>query len=374
MKKIIAFILSIAITVGCFFATVNAFAEDISWSYDFDTKTLYVSGSGNMENYSDAYSVPWYKYMSKIESAVVLDGVTSVGSYSFAGAKSLCSVTLAQSVTSVCDYAFSSCSNLNSLYLGSNIISISDSSMAFDGVDEKENFSLSVETGSYALYFAIKNNIDFDCKSIVCSSMETVINPKGMVAYFPYVPKTSGTYKFFSVGVHDTYGYIYDKNLKKLKSNDDVSSSNTNFSLTVELTKNETYYFAAKIYNSTLSGTFDVVLQPVNCVVTGKVYAMENQQGSYGNYLLTNATVNDQVTQNGYYSVEVNEDSDFTFSCDNVEVVKNISVDNGDVQDVCLMMCDVNSDNVVNGKDFAIMKKSNSKYLNLFENFANYRY
>ena len=62
-----------------------------------------------------------------------------------------------------------------------------------------------------------------------------------------------------------------------------------------------------------------------------------------------------------------------TFECDGKKKAVTVTPDNGDVLEVVISMCDVNNDGIVNGKDFAIMRRSGSKYLDLFAAFADYK-
>ena len=93
-------ILSLALTLLCLtfgFLTMEAQAaetsgtcgENVTWVYDEETKTLTISGEGEMTDY------PWNAYRDHIRHVIVEDGVTSV-----------------------CMYAFESYSGLESVFLG----------------------------------------------------------------------------------------------------------------------------------------------------------------------------------------------------------------------------------------------------------------
>ena len=90
-------------------AAFAAFADTINWNYDSTAKTLYISGSGNMDNYTDSSDTPWNDYMTQMERIVVSDGVKSLGNTAFAGANKLTAVELASSVTAIGDNTFASC-------------------------------------------------------------------------------------------------------------------------------------------------------------------------------------------------------------------------------------------------------------------------
>ncbi|MCR5340102.1 MAG: InlB B-repeat-containing protein, partial [Saccharofermentans sp.] len=86
--------------------------DDLSWKIDYATGTLTISGTGNMNNWGDTDTVPWYPVRDSIKTVVISDGVTSIGDRAFNGFSNITSVTVPESVTAVGDNAFSGCSNL----------------------------------------------------------------------------------------------------------------------------------------------------------------------------------------------------------------------------------------------------------------------
>ena len=57
---------------------------NLTWTL-YDTGKLVISGTGAMPNY-DAGKAPWYTNRLKITSAVIGDGVTSIGDWAFSAA------------------------------------------------------------------------------------------------------------------------------------------------------------------------------------------------------------------------------------------------------------------------------------------------
>jgi len=89
--------------------------------------TMYISGTGPMENYANVYYVgleqvietkrfwkdtPWKAWRYTLTRVIVMDGVTAVGSGAFDGFENLRNVELAGSVVNLGASAFSSCSKL----------------------------------------------------------------------------------------------------------------------------------------------------------------------------------------------------------------------------------------------------------------------
>ncbi|MBR3148581.1 MAG: leucine-rich repeat domain-containing protein [Eubacterium sp.] len=280
MKKPITKILSVVLSLMLVLGSISfvAYAEDtVNWSYDSDTKTLYISGSGSMDNYESQYSTPWNSNILAIENVVVEDGVTAVGGYAFCGAENLSSVTLADSVKTINEYAFASCPALHELSLSSNVTKIADYSFAYNGISAKE-FTLKAPVGSYALHYIIKNNrstttnrINFETDNVTCGEYSVRISQSGgMYAYYPFTPEYDGAFRFYSTGNHDTRGYIFNSNYQQIAYNDDGGDS-TNFLISsISLEKGKTYYFGARIMNSSLKGSFNVFIEPVEYTVTWK--------------------------------------------------------------------------------------------------------
>ena len=107
--------------------------KNVIWAYDDSTKTLTISGTGDMEDFhffedssigSSRLNYPWYEQKNSIKNVVIEEGVTSIGEYSFSSLKKLNSVTISNSVTEIGGSAFSSCSELSSVDLPDNLVSI----------------------------------------------------------------------------------------------------------------------------------------------------------------------------------------------------------------------------------------------------------
>ena len=98
--------------------------EGVTWRYDEATKTLYITGSGPMEGYLNSNDRPWNQYASEIQSVVIENGITSVGSRAFSQCSSLTSVTIPNSVTSIDIHAFSGCSGLISVTIPDGVTRI----------------------------------------------------------------------------------------------------------------------------------------------------------------------------------------------------------------------------------------------------------
>ena len=59
--------------------------SDVTWTYNPDSKTLTISGTGEKANYDNADSQPWKNYRNDITSIVIESGVTTIGDNAFNG-------------------------------------------------------------------------------------------------------------------------------------------------------------------------------------------------------------------------------------------------------------------------------------------------
>ena len=97
--------------------------EDATYLYDPSTKTLTISGSGEMYDYSRG-TAPWYGYRESIQYLVIGGSIESIGESAFEGCTSLTSVTIPEVVKSIGQYAFYDCTALKKIIF--NAVSCAD--------------------------------------------------------------------------------------------------------------------------------------------------------------------------------------------------------------------------------------------------------
>ena len=108
------------------------------------------------------------------------------------------------------------------------------------------------------------------------------ITTGGQLEYFTFTPTTSGIHEFYSTGSYDTYGYLYDTNWNQIASDDD-SGDDRNFKISYNLTAGTIYYFGAKMYSSSSTGSFSVTLTRPGTTPNTYVLSVVSGSGS-GNY------------------------------------------------------------------------------------------
>ena len=101
--------------------------DNLTWTLD-DQGTLTISGTGAMASRGDWMAYPW-----QINTVIIEDGVTSIGSNAFYYMQKITSVTIPDSVTEIGNSAFAGCSSLASITLPDNITSIGSRAFAETG-------------------------------------------------------------------------------------------------------------------------------------------------------------------------------------------------------------------------------------------------
>ncbi|MBR2883857.1 MAG: leucine-rich repeat protein, partial [Clostridia bacterium] len=112
--------------------------ENASWSFNEITKTLTISGSGEIDEKTRFEEYGWYSFKDSISFVEIIDSVANVPANAFSGCKNLKDVYLGKSVSSVGENSFADCSSLLVFTLHTDNIAIADS--AFIGCNEKLTF------------------------------------------------------------------------------------------------------------------------------------------------------------------------------------------------------------------------------------------
>ena len=132
-KRLLSFVLAVLMIASLLPATALAAdvvksgtcgaegdGSNLTWTLDSEG-LLTISGAGAMKEY-DRYKAPW-RYQG-IRSAIIDNGVTSIGGHAFCGCEVLASVTIPNSVTSIGTCAFEDCSSLTSVTIPNSVTSI----------------------------------------------------------------------------------------------------------------------------------------------------------------------------------------------------------------------------------------------------------
>ena len=134
-KRLICLITAVALIIsGVLSISLTAVAGTVSFNYEPESATLTVKGSGDILDYkeNDLKSRPWNVYRDETKHIVITDGITSVGSYSFAQFKYTQTVELPSSVKSIGEASFAGCNKLLELTVPDSVETVGDYAFGFN--------------------------------------------------------------------------------------------------------------------------------------------------------------------------------------------------------------------------------------------------
>ena len=100
-------------------------ADNLTWSFDPETGTLTIEGSGEMMDYGwYPDEAPWIFYIYKIQKVVLPKGMTTIGDYAFASCYVLTDVNIPNTVITIGESAFESCYVLAAITIPSSVVSL----------------------------------------------------------------------------------------------------------------------------------------------------------------------------------------------------------------------------------------------------------
>ena len=106
-----------------------------TWYWDRGTlKTLYITGSGAMPDYSAPSDAPWAAYAGELQALEISAGVTSVGKNAFNGCGQLEYVRRFDGLTSIGEQAFRGCEKLTSISLPDSLVTLGNYCFAETGL------------------------------------------------------------------------------------------------------------------------------------------------------------------------------------------------------------------------------------------------
>ena len=134
-------------------------AEDGNQTWEIsDSGMLSISGTGKMKDYSETSPAPWPK--EEVTGVELQAGVTSIGSYAFAGCYRMLSANISGTVDTINDHAFSGCLALSRADLSDDLVVLGP--YAFENCKKLESFDvggclLRLEDGVFDGCTALKN-------------------------------------------------------------------------------------------------------------------------------------------------------------------------------------------------------------------------
>ena len=146
------------------------------------------------------------------------------------------------------------------------------------------------------------------------------------------------------------------------------------FLISINLTKGQTYYFATNIYSSLLNADFSTYIVCTNFSVSGNIRAIVSGNGTISETNLNGAMLNG-VTTDGTYSLEsVSSDYEAVFSYGGATYTHKFNPDDGESVDIVLVVCDQNSDGIVNIRDYSLLLQNELPCIQYFDACLNFTY
>ena len=184
MKKLLSFLICTALILSIIPTSVFAAGEtsgicgnNLTWSYNTETATLTISGTGDMYNYSSNNATPWYQYCSDMKYVTIGDKVTSIGRNAFCGYEGLTSITIPNSVTIIGMWAFAGCTGLKSINIPDSVTSIGKYAFSYCA----DLSSLTVNTKNEKYYSSGNCIIEKDTNELIFGCKNSVI-PYGVTS------------------------------------------------------------------------------------------------------------------------------------------------------------------------------------------------
>ena len=182
--------------------TSGTCGENLTWTYDQASKTLTISGTGDMYSYNmtagtgvtSLMIAPWIadeSIKNNLEKVIIQDGVTSVGQCAFYKCTALKEVSLPDSLTEIKSYAFYGCAALKTISI-EKVTKLWDNT--FTGCDSLENITLAegltyVSIGTFSDCKNLKSLTisasvtSFEDGFYGCTSLESITVADGNTAY-----------------------------------------------------------------------------------------------------------------------------------------------------------------------------------------------
>ncbi|WP_314952417.1 leucine-rich repeat protein [Tannerella forsythia] len=84
----------------------------LHWEFNNETKTLSITGQGEIPNYNNVEDRPWHAFWEKVQTVNLGEGVTKIGKLALCELRKMTSITLPKSVTEIGERAFTSSKSL----------------------------------------------------------------------------------------------------------------------------------------------------------------------------------------------------------------------------------------------------------------------
>ena len=216
-------------------------ADNVTWELD-ETGTLMLSGNGETASYQSNKEVPWADHREQIKDIRVEEGVTALGSRTFAECTNAKSVSLPESLQTIGSFCFQSCSSVSDYEIPASTTSIS--AYAFDTCKNIASFTVAAANAQYksiddALYssdgktlchvpsaidgaFTVPEGVESILEdAFCCSALSSVVFPKSLKTIEKYAFDDCNQLKNLTVSAENPFltsenNVIFSKDKKTL--------------------------------------------------------------------------------------------------------------------------------------------------------------
>lgn len=127
-----------------------------------------------------------FMYCSELETVSIPLTVTEIGEEAFAYCTNLSKVIIPEGVTAIGASAFLNCSNLSKVTIPKSVETVGENALGYTITDEqkfekKDDFSMSVYSGSGALKYAKENNLDYSVADRNIKQIAFIIIAVGLI-------------------------------------------------------------------------------------------------------------------------------------------------------------------------------------------------
>ena len=197
--------------------------ENAEWSFNIDTETLTISGSGDMKSYIWFANPPWYSIGHLIKKVSISNGITSIGTGAFKRCYELTEVYIGKDVSSIAVGLFQSCDKLLSIKVDENNLNYSHGENGVLFNKDKTTllvYPLGCQNDKYEIPNTVKSISDkafyeshYLKEIVITDNVENIGNnifgEYGQIKRFIVVDNNSNYSS-------DEYGVLFDKNKTEL--------------------------------------------------------------------------------------------------------------------------------------------------------------
>ena len=204
MKRIISLVLSVtmllSLSAGLDYSAyandtvTGSCGENVSYTFDKETGTLTISGTGDMEDYAYSDASPInadspFSNFEGIKTVIINPGVTSIGNATFFGCVSMENVTIPDSVKIIGEAAFDGCTSLVNFNVDENNTAYCSPNGVLLNKDKTEllQFPIRSENTNYVIPDTVKIIHDeafYDCSTVKELTIPSSVVSIGKDAFF----------------------------------------------------------------------------------------------------------------------------------------------------------------------------------------------